>query len=266
MKNNKKNGGKNWMIRLLGYCLPVIALAKAGVIGLFISLSFLPQTLLAQTMSSENFQIQGGNFNMTAGTKESDKYRLQDVVGQTAAGIFNSKGYIIQAGFLNSATEAFFSLTVSPVLVDFGSLIANNPVERSVKITVTNGSVPGYNVWVIENHPLSTTTEAQIPNTACDLDQKHPCTYLQAGSWKDISSYGLGYGLEGRTIPQGFTSIDFYRPFPAVNQGEKPVLIMSSTQEKATDQAKMTLKVNISPNQPVGQYSNIINFSAAAGI
>src|SRR3990167_8306802 len=78
---------------------------------------FILNSIFAQDMSSQNFIIQGGNFNITSGNKSSTNFRLADVVGQTAANTFASKGYIIQAGFLNSAQAQALSFTVSPSLI-----------------------------------------------------------------------------------------------------------------------------------------------------
>lgn len=219
----------------------------------------------AQEMSSQNFIIQGGNFNMTSGNKTSTNFKLSDVVGQTAAGVFASKGYLIQAGFLNAAAAEVFSFSVTPAVVDFGSLFPNTPVEKNVRITISNGNVEGYSIFVSENQPLTTLVEAEIVDTACDQEST-PCTHAQAAKWTDNTSYGFGYRLEGRTVPADFSQDNFYRPFTATKRNEEPVLIMRSQAKKVVDQATMTLRVNIGRNQPVGQYRNVLSFTAIAGI
>ncbi len=217
----------------------------------------------AQNMSSQNFRIEGGNFNMTSGNKESQNFKLSDVVGQTAAGIFASKGYIIQAGFLNGAAGTAISLSVYPAVVDFGTLIPNNPVEKSLRITISNGNATGYTVRVSENQPLMTLAGAEITDTVCDA--KKPCSLTQAAFWGNNQT-GFGYHMTGRTIPQDFGKDDFYRPFPATRRNEQPALIMQSQAKRVIDQANMTLRVHIDQNQPVGQYRNVLSFSALVGI
>ena len=229
-------------------------------------IEFMGKPVLAQEMNSENFKIQGGNFNMTSGNKTSQNFKLSDVVGQTAAGLFTSKGYIINAGFLNAAAGAFFTFTVSPPVVDFGTLLPNTPVEKQILITIANGDVPGYQVKVSENQPLATLVGAEIPDTACDSGTGNPCTKAQASLWTGSGTYGFGYHLTGKTVPTDFEKEGYYRPFPATRRNEPHILIMESKARKVADTATMTVRVNVSPNQPVGQYRNVLSFTALAGI
>lgn len=203
---------------------------------------------------------------MTSGSKESAKFKLSDVVGQTSAATFAAKGYVIQSGFLNAAAGDTFLFTVSPVLVDFGQIYPENFVERKVKITIGNGNTHGYNVKVAQNEPLSTSLGAQIPDTACDALKDSVCTPVGSAKWKEITSYGLGYQMSGNTVPKDFSKNDGYRPFAALTRNEKSVTIMESTAKKTVDQAAMNLRVNIAKQQPVGIYRNTINFTAIAGI
>lgn len=219
----------------------------------------------AQEMNSQNYRIQGGNFNMTSGEKSSTNFKLSDVVGQTAAGIFASKGYIIQAGFLNGAAGEVFTFTVLPSVVNFGNLLPNVPVEKPVEITIANGDVPGYSVRAAENQPLSTSVGSEIIDTACDEADK-PCTAAAASLWIKNTAYGFGYRMIGMTVPTDFSKDGYFRPFTATKRNEQPILIMQSQARKVTDKATMTLRVAISPQQPVGLYRNVISFTAIAGI
>ncbi len=219
----------------------------------------------AQVMKSENFVLQGGNFNMTSGNKESQNFKLSDVVGQVAAGIFTSKGFIINAGFLNGAAGTFLNFSVSPTLADFGQLTAETPVTRDLTIKIANGNYPGYIVKASQNQPLKTFVEAEIPDTACDSSD-NPCTKAQGTLWQSPTSYGFGYRMSGRTVPTDFLHANYFRPFPATRKNEQPVIVMQSQAKKVTDEGKMHLNLNVSKDQPVGQYRNVISFTAIAGI
>lgn len=220
----------------------------------------------AQEMRSQNFIINGGNFNMTSGEKASQNFKLADVVGQTAAGMFLAKGYAVKTGFMNTSAGQSFSFSVNPSTIDFGTLTPNNPVEKSLQISVSNGNATGYSVRVSENQPLSTMAGAEIPDTVCNDTSSNICNINQASEWKNNSVYGFGYRITGRTTPQDFNKELFYRPFPANRSNDPTILIMQSTAKKVMDQSKMTLRVNIGPNQPVGQYRNVLIFSALVGI
>jgi hypothetical protein len=218
----------------------------------------------AQEMNSQNYRIQGGNLNMTSGDKSSSSYKLSDVVGQSASIIFSSKGYSVNSGFLNSAAGTNFSFTISPINIDFGELKPKNPVEQNLTLTISNGNVPGYTVKVSESQPLSTSLGAEIPDTRCD--PKTPCTPEKAAEWQNDAIYGLGYRMTGSATPLDFSRGYLYRSFPAILRNEKPATIMKSRAKKVTDMAGMSIKVNIPKEQPVGQYKNILIFTAIAGI
>jgi hypothetical protein len=221
--------------------------------------------VFAQEMGSQNFKIQGGNFNMTSGNKSSTNFKLSDVVGQNAAGVFASKGYIIQAGFLNGAAGSVFSFSVSPATVDFGNLLANLPSSRNITIRISNGDVPGYTVKVTENQPLTTLAGASIPDTLCDKSD-NPCTQTKANIWELSDTYGFGYRMSGMTVPKDFGKENYFRPFAASKRDENPIIIMESKARKVTDAANMTVKVNIARSQAVGQYRNVLTYTAIAGI
>lgn len=221
--------------------------------------------VIAQDMSSQNFKIQGGNFNLTAGSKSSQHYKLTDVVGQTAANVFTSKGYIINAGFLQSAGAAPFVFTVSPPVVDFGVLTPNMPIEKNLTIYISNGDVTGYSIKASENQPLETTAGAEIPDTVCD-SSGNPCTQTQSARWTANNTYGFGYRMAGLTIPKDFNKEGYYRPFAASRRNESAITVMESQARKVKDTGLMTLRLNTSPSQPVGQYQNVISFIALAGI
>ena len=206
---------------------------------------------------------------MTSGNKASQNFKLSDVVGQTSANVFASKGYIIQTGFANTAAGAPFAFSVSPTLVDFGLLVPNIPVEKEVRISISNGNATGYNVKVAQNQSLSTSVGAEIPDTICDTKQPaggQPCNNTSASQWIMNSSYGFGYKLAGKTVSTDLVKDNYYRPFAQTRKNEQAAMILESHAKKVVDQATMTLRLVVGPNQPVGQYKNVITFTAMVGI
>lgn len=231
-----------------------------------VTLSLVGHEAAAQEMRSQNFIINGGNFNMTSGNKSSTNFKLSDVVGQTIAGQFGSKGYYIRAGFLNSAAGAIFSFSVTPNVVDFGNLIPNNPLQKTLQISIANGNATGYSVRAAENQPLTTTAGAEIVDTVCDGGKGGACTATAAAPWMNNTSYGFGYRVNGPTSPSDFAKDGFFRPFPSTRRNEQPILVMQSKAKNVKDTAVMTLRLAVGLNQPVGQYRNVISFTALAGI
>lgn len=222
--------------------------------------------LYAQDMTSQNYKLQGGNLNTSSQAQSSSGYRLVDLVGQTNAQIFTSKGYLIQSGFLNKASTSFLSFSVSPALVNFGSLTPEKAKTDNLLITLSSGNFPGYQVYVAQNKPLSTEANAQIPDTICDAGSNKICSKDKGNIWQEDSSYGFGYNLQGKSVVSDFTGSQIFRPFASLSKKEQPVLIMESAEKNLTETAGMLLKIIVSKTQPVGIYQNILSFTAMPGI
>ena len=150
-------------------------------------------------------------------------------------------------------------------MVNFGVLTTNQPVEKTIVLTIANGDIPGYTVQVSENQPLSTLAQATIIDTRCDATPD-PCTALNPAPWVKNITYGFGYRMDGNAAPDSFANKDLFAPFAQAMRNEQPVTILASKAAKVRDQAVMTVKVNVDANQPVGQYRNIVSFIALGGI
>ena len=213
-------------------------------------------------MESPLYKIQMGTIDITGGKKSSDNYNLSDSVGQTAAGEFQSAGYIVKAGFqyLHSITP--FTFSISETRINFGTLIPSTPQTATTNLTVSFGGNGGYQVTVIEEGPMRTLNNlSTIPDTSCD-GGSNTCNETLAKPWTNNSAYGFGYNMSGDDIPSDFVNNTYYRPFPDRWQNENPAVVMSSTNVGRNRQSTVTFKINISPMQPAGNYQTIINFVA----
>lgn len=227
-------------------------------------LTFNLSEVVAINMDSSRYRIQFGNINITGGEKTSDNYSLSDTVGQTAAGKFQSDGYIVKAGFqyIHSLIPFFFS--ISNININFGTVIASTPVTQTTNLTVSFGGAGQYQVTVMEQGKLRTLNEENnILDTSCDGGEENTCNEDWAKPWTLNSAYGFGYRMDGDDIPQAFaTNSSHFRPFPDQTANESPVVIMSSGQIGENRQATVTFKLNVSPIQPAGTYQTVINFVA----
>ena len=233
---------------------------------LFFTFYFNPHPIGAQTMTSPNYTIEGGNFNVTAGSKSSANYRLVDLVGQTSAQIFSSKGYLIQSGFLNRASASSLNFTITPLSLNFGLLTPNQSVYKNITLTVGSGNFPRYSVTTSQNQPLTTEAGAQIPDTLCDALKNRLCNINKSSQWKEKQSYGFGFNIKGQTVPKDFNKEENYRPFSSLSKKESAVLIMESAEKKVSHTAAIKLKLHVSPQQSVGIYQNQLNFTLSPGI
>lgn len=227
------------------------------VIGAWLLVITSPSPILAQDMSSSNYKIRMGNFNMTSGQKSSSSYSLTDTVGQTAAEYFSSTGYHVKAGFQYIYTLYPFSFSVSTLAVDLGTLTPGTAATGSHTLTVTAPG-QGYSVSAIESTRLTSTAGATIPDTTCDSG----CTETSAGVWTSSSAYGFGYNTQGNDVSADFTGATYYRPFPDASAAESAATLMSSVSSGKNRTATVTYRANVSGTQAAGTYTTQISYIA----
>ena len=228
----------------------------------FSLLIFNLSDVVAINMDSSRYRIQFGNVNITSGNKSSTNYKLSDTVGQTAAGEFQSNGYIIKAGFQYIHSIIPFRFSISNTKINFGTVFPNTPLTQTITLTVSFGGAGSYQVTAIEEGPMRTFEGgSSIPDTSCD-GGGNTCTEYLAKPWTSNSAYGFGYNMSGQDIPSDFVDSTYYRPFPDRTQNESPAVVMSSPNVGKNRQSTVTFKLNVSPIQPAGNYQTVINFVA----
>lgn len=220
----------------------------------------------ALSMSNNNYILQT-DINMSSGQTTDKSYKLDYTAGQTAPGLYVGKNYTVRAGFQYLRVTARFVFSISPTLIDFGTLSPTNPVIRTATLTVTNGSAPGFVVTAFENHPLlASPSSIFIPDTTCD---NGGCNESTSAPWNSSLTYGFGYRCDNLTEtpclrdflpPQ---NAYYFKQFADNSNSETPRPMLSATTKRKTAKAQITYKVNISANQPAGMYSNVITYIAS---
>lgn len=233
-----------------------LILVTAAVFSLF----FLSKYISADNLDSATFHIEMGTVNITGGSKSSASYTLNDTVGQTAQGEFNSSGYTMKAGFQYVSSPIPFTFTISDIDLDYGTLIPGTPSTLTNIIGITTGSSNGYAVKVIEDHSLKLISGSDtIADTSCDLAS--PCTITDATAWTDNGRFGFGYNVNSTDADPEFVNSTYFRPFP-IQGTDQPSLVMSKNTPAATASGTITYKINISGSQAAGTYQNGIQYIA----
>ena len=109
----------------------------------------------ADRLESNSYVIQFGNFNMTAGEKESSSYKVTDTVGQTAAGPYTSASYFVGSGFQYIYQIPNFRFTISDVDINLGILTSGAHNTDSHTVAITTRGAGGYTVYAYELKPLT---------------------------------------------------------------------------------------------------------------
>lgn len=222
--------------------------------------------IFALTMTNGLYIVQMGNLNSIAGNVSGISNKLSITSGETGSGLYSLNGvnYKVRAGFQYIHSLISFSFSIQNPAVDFGILTATIPVNRTSNLVVSNGSAHGYVVTASESNPLQTGTNATIPDTTCDNGL---CTPTSAGAWAlntdgSSTTYGFGYNctnVSGTQCPSDFTSGSYFRPFAA---SPSAAIVMSSSTVGRNQTVQITYRVNTSPTQPSGLYTNTITYIA----
>lgn len=232
--------------------------------GLTLSVALLGAYLAGQParaqepLTSNSYEIQLGNFNMTSGEKSGGGYTVTDTVGQTAAGEFNSTGYNVYAGFQYMYTLTQFTFEIDDLTIDLGELIAGTFTTDShtLKISTRSG---GYTITAAAKHPLQTLgATAQIPFTSCDSG----CSIASATPWTNANNIGFGFSAVGANVTGDFVNNTYFRPFADVSNAETPQTIASATTVVRDDITTITYKGTISDGAAAGHYETSIIYNA----
>lgn len=219
----------------------------------------------AQTMRSQDYEIQMGNINMTSGTKSSDNFTVSDTVGQTASGLYESAGFSLGAGFWYITSVIPFSFSISDLTIDFGVLTASSPQTLNNILTISAGGAGGYQIMAAENHPLQSASSNYIYDV---LGDNSDISEEVAGVWNQSSTYGFGFMVSGDSAASDFSdplcSPNCYRQFadPTASPSEDAQVIAESADVTDETQLTVTYKINISGTQEAGYYQNEITFIA----
>ncbi len=217
----------------------------------------------ADNFQSEQYRIQFGNVSMGGENVSSSGYNLGVSLGQTAAGEFQSAGYIVKAGFQYIHSIIPFSFSISSTNINLGTLLPQTPATQTTTLTVSFGGAGQYQVTAVEKTPLKTLSGSTIPNTACDGGAS-TCTVSLAKPWTSTTKYGFGYNMTGDDVPADFIDATYYRPFPDESSAENPEIVMSSVNVGRSRQAIATFKSNISGVQPAGSYHAAVQYTATS--
>lgn len=229
-----------------------------GIAILLILFSFTSDAL-AQTLSNSQYKLQLGNFNVSSANLTGNGTKLNYALGQSSYGIYKGTNYTVIAGFPSSTGAIVFSFSISPTLIDFGTISPTNPITRTNTLTVSNGSANGFSVTVTQDHPLKSANGALIPDTSCDNGS---CSASKADIWTNTLTYGFGYRCDPSATGQAndcnssFLAGNVYKPFSSSSQ-----TIMTGTTGR-NRQSKITYKLNVSGSQEPGTYGNILTYIA----
>lgn len=257
----------NQLLMINNYILKILGGLILGLLGLGILFSVKIKSAHAETLESDSYIIQFGNFNVTSGEKESATYKVSDTVGQTGAGPYGqygSSGYFVGSGFQYIYQIKQFSFTLSKMSIDLGLLATGAHNTDSHLATITTRGAGGYTVYAYETHPLLHQNNVDtIPDTTCDAGA---CDETTAGIWTDTDIGGFGFNADGSTAASDFLTTNHFRQFANDEAAESMQPVMTSNDIAIEDQATITYKAGLSSgSQVAGLYETNVVYVAVPG-
>ncbi len=222
---------------------------------------------LAERLESDSYVIQFGNFNVTAGEKESASYKVTDTVGQTGAGPYGAYGassYFVGGGFQYIYQIDQFSFAISKLSINLDELTTGAHNTDSLTLTITTGGAGGYAVYTYETKPLTHEDGTHtIADTTCDSGS---CDETAAGIWTNVNIGGFGFNATGSDVESDFLTTDHFRQFANAASAETMQSIMSSNDVVQNETATITYKAGLSDaSQAAGRYDTATVFVAVPG-
>lgn len=232
----------------------------------FLSLSLLAgfvSKVLADTLESNSYVIQFGNFNVTSGEKSSGNYSVTDTVGQTGAGPygeFGSGSYFVGAGFQYLYPLDEFRFSISKLQISLGQLTAQAHNTDTNSLTITAPTAGGYQIYAYAQHPLKLTNgTATIADTTCDAGD---CDETAATVWQNQAVGGFGFSVDSLDAMADFLTPNHYRQFANNALSEPMQVIMSNPGYSIDRTATITYKAGLFGSEPSGNYETSIIYIA----
>lgn len=230
-------------------------MTKIFLLFFLVSCFLLPVSVLAQHFSSSSYNIDWGNFNMTSGKKSSTNYSLTDTVGQNAPGEYRKTGVRLKSGFQYIYPFDVFSFAIDNLDINFGTLTPGVATTAVSTLTTTTPSGHGFQITAAESSPLTTASNAVIPDVVGD---NHLATEAVADLWQNTDTYGFGFNANTAY----FSTSNHFRQFANLATSETAQIFDSSITPVKNHQTIVTYKINTSTSQAAGTYQNYIVYTA----
>lgn len=217
----------------------------------------LAPRVAADTMENSNYILHGSNLNSITGDNSMNK-----PFPESAARVSDTN-FTVRSGFGDAGPGTKFTFTVSPVEIDFGTIVPGEPVSRTNTLSITKSPNLSYQITVFENHVLKMSQGQAIPDTTCD---DGACSEVSASGWSNPLTYGFGYRCEnvtGSDCSADFSQSMAYKHFANDEAHESAQVILKSSGTRRAAQSQITYKVNVAATQASGEYQNTIMYIAS---
>lgn len=230
-------------------------------LALLLSFLILTPKALATEVSSPNYKLEIGDFNITSGKKPA-KNQSEQANTTPAPNIYPESGYIMKTGYPSGIADETFGFSIEPNLVKFSPLYPDQPLSQDVALTVRVPKNGGYQILAQANDLLKNSSNDIINQVRCD-DPIDPCNPSHAGFWNSPLTHGYGFTVLGEDSLEDFDHAKRFRPFALLSKGEGGIQIAASLRRTLGKRiSTLRLKINTPEDQPTGLYQNTLQLVA----
>ncbi len=222
----------------------------------------LPNPVQAQLLKNEKYNLQLNTTtqeNLEANPATEGKIKTTDIKApEINSKIIKGDNFIAELSYEDDKKQLPFLFSISSTSIFFGEIEPGEPFLRTQSISVSPGSAKGFQVLAQQDHPLTSSDNAQIPNTSCDSGS---CTNILSDSWELPLTYGFGYTCADVTSEACVSSFrsKLYKRFSSLSFNENPSQVLFQSKNDKSESI-IEYKLNVSPTQVKRTYSNTINY------
>jgi len=229
-----------------------LLIARRGLLaGSLLSL-LVALPVAANRLSSPNYTIDTSIAAPFGGQTTSTNYKMVVGGGEAINGSPASSSYKLGQGYV-AQLEQSLELTLSQSSVALGTITSGASKQASFSAAVITDA-PGYNLAINQNANLTSGANT-IPALASG-------TIASPISWTEGTTKGLGITITGGpSIPAKWGTAGGYK-YAAIPSAATTLYTRSGYSGGVTDTITMQPRVDVTPSQPTGAYSNIVTITA----
>lgn len=224
----------------------------------FLVITIHNSTVSALTMSNPDYKIETDTLNIN----DYNNMSLNNTDENNLKGTLQGVNYTLQNGFASVDSSGQLSFSISPDVLNFGTLSAGEPITRIVDLNIKNETGYHFLVSLYQDHPLRSERKIDIPDTTCD---NGTCSELISSFWLNPLTYGFGYSCKNITGSACLSDFDglLFKQFPDEENQERSNTVLFSQLSESSSQ--VIFKINISGIQEIDTYFNTIFLIASVG-
>lgn len=209
---------------------------------------------LANTSTSENYQVTDMDFGVGIMNSCSGEYCTEATIGSMVAGSSESSQQTAQFEDIPAESEPFLEVIVTPGESNLGVLRTDQPATKTTKVQVRNHLSEGYMVQMVGDPPKYGDHTLNTPTTPTESTPG-----IEQFAVNVVANSTPQIGANPVQVPSGEFSFGFVEP--GYDEADKfkyksgDVIARSNSESGQTDYT-ISMIVNVSGQTPAGHYAS----------